>query len=65
MVKVELIEEKPQCRFHVLVEDILGHEIYHAPENIRRVKLKGYGPRKNPNKMDTPQPGKIPDKSAR
>lgn len=44
MVKVEYIEEKPKHPPYVLVEDTLGHGIYHAPEysqpTVHTEKLK-------------------------
>ena len=32
MVKVKRIEEKPKLPPYVLVDETLGHDIYHAPE---------------------------------
>ena len=51
MVKVELIEEKPKYPPYVLVEDTLGHDIYHAPEDHQpTVKSESLRPAKQQRK---------------
>ena len=40
MVKVEIFEDKPKYPPYVLVEDALGHDIYHSPADHQPTEQK-------------------------
>ena len=58
MVKVELIEEKPKYPPYVLVEDTLGHDAYHDPEDhqptVKTERLRS--PKKQQTKIAQSKP---------
>ncbi|CAI5706016.1 unnamed protein product [Peronospora farinosa] len=61
MVKVEFIEEKPKYPPYVLVEDTLGHDAYHDPEDhqptVKTERLRS--PKKQQSKIAQSKPTKF------